>query len=170
MYDMRVPPYYRQPSWQRFFSGMAIGACISWCIFLYMHGVMMEKKSALISKQNKDITNLQKDIRIWQDDYRELNEKNLERLTVQEIQLKIKNWEKYDLDRLGTFEAEETIKDDLKLFLAKDLEFVYKSSDLITKIIENKVISMNGKRYRIHIASMFVYTTIHIQLELSLDE
>ena len=130
----------------------------------------MEKKSALISKQNQDISNLQKDIKIWQDDYQALNEQNLERLTVQEIQLKISNWEKYELDRLGTYEAEETIKDDLKLFLAKDLEYVYKSKDLIEKIIENKVISMNGKRYRLEIITMFVYTTINIQLELSLEE
>lgn len=167
---MRIPPYYRKPSWQRFFAGMAIGAALSWCIFLYIHGVMMEKKSALISKQKKDIANLEKDIKIWQDDYKALNEKNLEQLTIQEISIKITNADKYELDLLGIYEAEEEIKDDLKLFLAKDLEFVYKSRDLIEKIIENKVIPMNGKRYRLEISSMIIYTTVTIRLKIHLDE
>jgi hypothetical protein len=167
---MRIPPYYRKPSWQRFFAGMAIGASLSWCIFLYIHGVMIEKKSALISKQKKDIANLEKDIKIWQDDYKALNEKNLEQLTIQEITIKITNGDKYEFDRLGIYEAEEEIKDDLKFFLAKDLEFVYKSRDLIEKIIENKVIPMNGKRYRLEISSMFIYTTVNIRLKIHLDE
>ncbi|HAQ08205.1 MAG TPA: sporulation protein, partial [Bacillus bacterium] len=31
---MRIPPYYRRPEWQRFFSGMAVGALLSWVLFL----------------------------------------------------------------------------------------------------------------------------------------
>ncbi|MBT2754464.1 sporulation membrane protein YtrI [Mesobacillus foraminis] len=167
---MRIPPYYRSPSWQRFFSGMAVGAALSWCIFLYIHGVWMEEKSALIAKQKQDITDLTNDIKIWQDDYKALNEKNLEQLTIQEIKIKITNGKKYELDLLGVYEAEEKIKDDLSLFLAKDLEYVYKSRELIKKMIENKVIPLNGKRYRVRITSMVVYTTVNIQLEVYLDE
>ena len=167
---MRIPPYYRNPSWQRFFSGMVIGAALSWCIFLYIHGVLLEEKSALISKQREDIVNLKNDIKIWQDDYKALNEKNLEQLTIQEIKIKITNGNKYELDLLGVFEAEEKVKDDLNIFLAKDLDFAYKSRDVIKKIIENAVIPLNGKRYRLKINSMIVYTTVNIQLEIQLDE
>ena len=45
---MRIPPYYRKPAWQRFFSGMAVGAFISWFLFLYMNGVSIEKNAKKI--------------------------------------------------------------------------------------------------------------------------
>jgi len=167
---MRIPPYYRNPSWQRFFAGMAIGGCLSWCIFLYMHGVILEDKSAEISKLKGDIETEKKNVKIWQEDYKALNEKNLKQLTIQDIQIKITNGEKYDLDLLAVHQTEEAIKEDLNYFLAKDLEFVYKSRELISKIIKNKVIPLNGKRYRLKITSTFVYTTVNIQLELQLDE
>lgn len=167
---MRIPPYYRNPSWQRFFAGMVIGACLSWGIFLYMHGVMIEDKSTEISKLKSDLEKEKKKVKIWQDDYKALNEKNLEQLTIQEIEVKITNGEKYDLDTLAVLQAEDEIKDDLNYFLAKDLEFVYKSRDLISKVIKNKVIPLNGKRYRLKITSLFVYTTVNLQLELHLDE
>lgn len=167
---MRIPPYYRKPSWQRFFAGMAIGASISWSIFLYMHGEMIEEKSAYISKLEQDLEKEKRNVKIWQDDYKALNEKNIEQLTIQDITIKILNSSKYDLDKLAVYETEEEIKEYLNFFLAKDLEFVYKSRDLITKMIENKVIPLNGKRYRLKIKSMFVYTTVTIQLELHLDE
>jgi len=167
---MRIPPYYRNPSWQRFFAGMAIGGCLSWCMFLYMHGVILEDKSAEISKLKGDIETEKKNVKIWQEDYKALNEKNLKQLTIQDIQIKITNGEKYDLDLLAVHQTEEAIKEDLNYFLAKDLEFVYKSRELISKIIKNKVIPLNGKRYRLKITSTFVYTTVNIQLELQLDE
>ena len=39
---MRIPPYHRTPTWQRFFAGAALGGLISWVIFFYMHGVQQE--------------------------------------------------------------------------------------------------------------------------------
>jgi len=167
---MRIPPYYRKPSWQRFFSGMAIGACLSWCIFLYMHGVIIEDKSAEINKLKSDLETEKNNVKIWQEDYKALNEKNLKQLTIQDIKVKIINSGKYDLDSLAVYQAEEDIKEDLNYFLAKDLEFVYKSRDLISKVIKNKVIRLNGKRYRLKTTSTFVYTTVNIQLELQLDD
>jgi hypothetical protein len=167
---MRIPPYYRKPSWQRFFAGMAVGASLSWCIFLYMHGVMIEEKTAYISKLEKNLKTEKRNVKIWQDDYKALNERNLEQLTIQDIKIKITNGGKYDLDKLAVYEAEENIKEYLNFFLAKDLDFVYKSRDLIQKMIENKVIPLNGKRYRLKITSLFVYTTVNIQIELHLDD
>ncbi|MBM4762544.1 sporulation membrane protein YtrI [Bacillus sp. B15-48] len=167
---MRIPPYYRKPSWQRFFAGMVIGAFLSWCVFLYMHGVMIEDKTAYISKLEGDLKQEKRNVKIWQDDYKKLNEKNLDQLTIQNIEIKILNGEKYGLDSLAVYEAEEEIKEYLNFFLAKDLDFVYKSRDLIQKMIENKVVPLNGKRYRLSITSMFVYTTVSIQIKLHLDE
>ena len=127
MYKMRIPPYYRKPSWQRFFSGMAVGAMLSWALFLYFNGELIEKNAKVIHEQKVKIEDLEKDIKIWQDDYAELNKKNEEKLTVQEVKVKITNDKKYKLDALSIYEIEEQMKGDLNILLAKDLDSVFKS-------------------------------------------
>ncbi|MBT2638497.1 sporulation protein [Bacillus sp. ISL-45] len=167
---MRIPPYYRRPEWQRFFSGMAIGALLSWVLFLYIHGVWMEKQAKKIEQQKDEIADLKSDIQIWMEDYEELNKKNQENLTVQEIKVKIVNDKKYkQLDTLSIYEIEEETKGQLNMLLAKDLDSVFKSRDLITKVIENKSIKVNDKRYKLKIKSMVIYTSVSIQVEISLD-
>jgi Txe/YoeB family toxin of Txe-Axe toxin-antitoxin module len=167
---MRIPPYYRRPSWQRFFAGMAIGGAISWCIFLYIHGVWLERNTKLIRKQQQDLVELNNDLKIWQEEYKAANKRNLEQITVQKINVKITNWEKYELDQFSVFQTEEAVRDDIKMMLAKDLETVAKSKDLLKKIIENKPIKINGKRYKLKVKEMIIYTTLTIQLEIQFDE
>ncbi|GHH97282.1 sporulation membrane protein YtrI [Neobacillus kokaensis] len=167
---MRIPPYYRRPSWQRFFAGMAVGGAISWCIFLYIFGVWQEDNAKLIRKQQKDITELNNDLKIWQEDYEELNKRNLAKITVQKINIKIINWERYKLDDFSVFETEEAVRDDIKMVLAKDLETVAKSKDLVKKIIENKPIKINEKRYKLKVKEMTIFTTLTIQLEIQFDK
>ncbi|RSD27706.1 sporulation membrane protein YtrI [Mesobacillus subterraneus] len=168
---MRIPPYYRKPEWQRFFSGMAVGAVLGWILFLYIYGVSMEKSSKKIEQQKDEIAELKSDIQIWMDDYAELNKKNQEKLTVQEIKVKIVNDQKYKkyLDTLSIYEIEEETKGQLNILLAKDLDSVFKSRELITKLIENKSIKVNDKRYKLKIKSMVIYTSVSIQVEISLD-
>jgi hypothetical protein len=170
MFEMRIPPYYRRPEWQRFFSGMAIGALLSWVLFLYINGVLLEKQAKKIEQQKDEIADLKSDIQIWMEDYEELNKKNQENLTVQEIKVKIVNDKKYkQLDTLSIYEIEEETKGQLNMLLAKDLDSVFKSRDLITKVIENKSIKVNDKRYKLKIKSMVIYTSVSIQVEISLD-
>ncbi|MED3622728.1 sporulation membrane protein YtrI [Neobacillus thermocopriae] len=167
---MRLPPYYRNPAWQRFIAGMAVGGAISWCIFLYIFGVWQEDYSKLILKQQKDIEEYKEEIKIWQKDYEELNNKNQEKMTVQKINIRITNWEKYKLDQFSVFQTEESVKDDIKMVLAKDLETVSKTKDLITKIIENKPIKINNKRYKLEVKELVIYTTLTINIEIHFDE
>lgn len=166
---MRIPPYYRRPSWQRFFSGMAVGGAISWCIFLYIFGVWQDKHIYKIRKQADDISEYKKDILIWQQEYKEINKRNIEQLTVQKINIKITNWERYKLDTLSVFETEEAVKDDISMMLAKDIDTVYKSKELIKKIIENKAVKLNDKRYKLKVKELVIYTTLTIQLEIEYE-
>ena len=167
---MRIPPYYQRPSWQRFFSGMVIGGIISWCIFLYIFGVWQEENAKLIRKQENDIAELKNDIKIWQEDYEELNNRNLGKITIQKINIKIINWEKYKLDEFSVFETEEDVRNDIKMVLAKDLETVAKSKDLIKKIIENKPIKIYDKRYKLKVREMVIFTTLTVELEIQFAE
>lgn len=167
---MRIPPLYHNRSWQRFLAGSAIGGIISWCIFLYMFGVWQEKHTKLIREQQEHITDLNNEIKIWQDEYKAANKKNIEQLTVQKVNVKITNWEKYDLDSYSVFLQEDSVKEDLRMVVAKDLETVYKSKDLLKKIIENKPVRLNGKRYKLIVKEMVIYTTVSIQLELQYEK
>ena len=69
---MRIPPYYRKQQWQRIISGMAIGALISWCIFLYIFGKWQEEYSKENKEQAKKIQERSKK-KIWQADVEKLN-------------------------------------------------------------------------------------------------
>ncbi|MCJ7839739.1 sporulation protein [Lederbergia sp. NSJ-179] len=168
---MRIPPLYRNSNWQRLFAGMAVGGCISWVIFLFMFGVMQERNSVIIKEQANKIHELQSDIKIWQDDYKELNEKNEEMLTIQKIKVELTNYEKYDItDSQSIYTIEEAIQEDLRPLLAKDLATVYKNKEMIEKTIENKVVKINGKKYEFVIREIHYYTTIHIEAELRLAD
>ncbi|WML59481.1 sporulation membrane protein YtrI [Neobacillus sp. PS2-9] len=166
---MRIPPYYRRPSWQRFFAGAAVGGAISWCIFLYIYGVWQEENTELLRIQQQKIIDLNEEKKIWQEEYKEMNKRNIEQLTVQKINIKITNWEKYKLDLLSVSETEDSVKDDISMMLAKDLDTVYKSKDLLKKIIENKLIKINDKRYKLKVKEMVVYTNLSIQLEIQFE-
>jgi hypothetical protein len=167
---MRIPPFYRQASWQRLFGGMAIGAVISWLVFIYIYGVLQEKQAKLLHQQSDTIMELESDIKIWQDEFKDLNKKNMEKLTVQEISVKIANWDKYDeLDAFSIFEVEQEINEDLDVMKAKDLESVFKSRSLLKKAIENKTVKINDKRYRLQVKEVFIYTTLSIQVNLVLE-
>ncbi|MBS4216855.1 sporulation protein [Bacillus sp. FJAT-49711] len=166
---MRIPPLYRKPAWQRFLGGAAVGGCISWMIFLYMFGVMQERNGILLEERSNQIKRLQNQITIWQEDYQELNKKNEDMLTIQEIHVRLVSYEKYNIqDRQSVFDVEEAVKEDLKSLLAKDLSTVYKNKDIIKKSIENKVTPINGKRFKLIVKEMYFYTTIHITVELRL--
>jgi hypothetical protein len=166
---MRIPPYYRKPSWQQFFAGMAIGGGISWCIFLYIFGVWQEEQSTQIHEQKELIAKLNNDKNIWQEEFQALNKKSIEQMTVQEIKIKIINGDKYKLDLLSVFQTEQGVKEDISMMVAKDLETVYKSRELLRRAIENKVIKVNDKRYRLEVREIFIYTTLSIRLDIHLD-
>ncbi|HLU22525.1 sporulation membrane protein YtrI [Lederbergia graminis] len=166
---MRIPPLYRKPNWQRFFSGAAIGGCISWVIFLYMFGAMQERFGYIIDDQAQVIAKLEKEKELWQEDYKELNEKNEKLLTVQNIDVKLTGYEKYDInDRQSVFMVQETVKEDLKSLLKKDLGIVYKNSEIIEKTITNRNHDINGKDYKLIVRKISYYTTINIVVELKL--
>jgi DNA polymerase-3 subunit alpha len=95
---------------------------------------------------------------------------NIEKITVQNINVKITNWEKYNLDSFSVFQVEDSVKEDIGMMTAKDLETVYKSKDLIKKIIENKIVKLNGKSYKLEIKEMVIYTTLSIQLEIHFEK
>ncbi|MFD9625039.1 sporulation membrane protein YtrI [Peribacillus muralis] len=162
---MRIPPYHRTPTWQRFFAGAALGGLLSWVIFFYMHGVQQEKQIWTLHEQSEKIKDLNEKIAIWEKDYQRLNQKNEEILTIQEVEVTITN-EKYSLDRLSIAEAEDVIEDDLSSLLAKDVASVYDGKVLLKKSIENKIVTINKKRYQLEVVEIMFFTKMNIDIKL----
>lgn len=163
---MRIPPYYRLPTWQRFFAGVVIGAIGSWFIFFYMYGVLQEKQISIIEIQRKEIHELKIKVGIWEQDFNKLNEETEKHLSVKEIRVTIANDRFYDLDKLSVVEAEEVIRTDLTTLITKNVEDVYKTKALLKKSIENKILEINKKRYRIEITEIFFYKNMEIEVKL----
>lgn len=167
---MRIPPYYRKPTWQQFFAGMVIGGVISWFIFLFIFGVWQEEYSKEIKTQKAKISDLTNEKTIWQEEFKKLNKESQAKLTIQNIYIKITNKKKYDLDGLSVFEMEEKVKEDIGMMMAKDMDTVYKSRELIKKIIETQTIKANDKRYKLKVKEMTIYTTLSIELEVMMAD
>jgi hypothetical protein len=163
---MRVPPYYRKPGWQVFFAGAAIGAVISWLIFLYMFGIQQENQFKKIDQQQDLIHQLKREISIWEEDNEKLNEQNEKKLTIQEIRVSVINDKINNLDHLSIAQAEDSIKGDLAILISKDVETVFKGKSLLKKSIENKILEINKKRYKLAVTEIFFYTDMYIEVRL----
>ena len=163
---MRIPPLYQKPTWQRFFVGVVIGSLISWFVFLYMYGVLQEKQINKIHKQNSIIHEMSNKIGIWEKDYNRLNEEVEKKLLIEDVKVVVLNGKQYHLELLSVAEAEELIEDDLTSLIAKEVETVYTSKNLLKKSIENKIIEINKKRYRLEVVEIFFYTTMNIEVKL----
>lgn len=167
---MRIPAKDQMREWRRLFVGMALGAIISWLIFLYIYGEWQEEYSKTIKEQREDIRTLEKEKEIWQEDIQKLNKENEDKLTIQQINVKIINHEKYNLDLFSVHEFEEAIKEDIRTLLTKDIETAYKSRELIRRTIENRSFVAHDKRYRLQIKEVVYYTTLSIELNLQFAE
>jgi hypothetical protein len=164
---MRIPSHYQQPTWQRFFAGAAIGAIISWSVFLFIFGVIQEEHRTTINEQNITIQKLNKEIEIYQEEYSKLNKEAQQKVTVQEINVHITNGDKYLPQGFYIKNIEENVKKDLSDLIAKDIESVYSNHKLVEKTIENKIIPIDGKEYKLEMTKFMVYTTIYIEVEIS---
>lgn len=148
---------------------MIFGSIISWVIFLYIYGTWQERFSIEIKQQHEEIIQLKQDKQIWQDEFSKINELNKKNLTVQSIKVKIENASKFKIDALTVFEMEEIIKNDLSPLVGKDMETVHNDRKLIKKLVENKILSGNDKRFKLEINELYVYTELEIYLQLKLE-
>ncbi|WP_243386065.1 sporulation membrane protein YtrI [Bacillus kexueae] len=164
---MRIPPYYRKPSWQRFFSGVVVGALISWGFFLYTYGHLQEQHVAIIMKQKETIKELNKEIDIWKEDVEKLNNQNEQLLTVQTIKVNIQNSDKYKLDKMMEYKIQKHIEEDLSNLKAKDIESVINTRHLIMKTIENERFDeIEDYIFKFKVTQLVISTTVIVEVEI----
>ncbi|WP_150222998.1 sporulation membrane protein YtrI [Bacillus atrophaeus] len=164
---MRVPQLYRKPGWQRFFAGMMCGAVISWVIFLFTYGTFQEEQVTLIAEQQEHVKDLNNQISIYQEDLHKLNEDNKKMLLIQSVDVKLLNSEKYKISQPDKTKFEEHIKDDISEVITKDIESVYKTKELLKRTIENKIYTINEKKYEAEVKELIIYTRLTVEIEIS---
>lgn len=169
---MRIPPFYREKSWQRFFAGILLGMLIGWLFFLYQFGLVHEKLVLKINDQQKEIESQANTIEILRKDQDEQNEENQRKLTVQDIKLHFVNENDIKLSELTLHELRSAVESELDLIRNKNIETVYNSLDFLERTVENKIFTIKGndKRYQLKIERLILYTTVDFYLRIESAE
>lgn len=167
---MHIPPYYKKPSWQRFFAGAFIGACIAYFIFVYMHGFMYEE----LMGENKDlqskVAELKKQNEALLQDKEDLNKKSKEPLTVTSIEVSIVNEDELRLDKLIIHDLEELMKEEIDHIIGQKVSIIDESAQLLISSLENKEYKVDDFNYGFTIKKLTISKTLKITAEVELAD
>ncbi|MBM7096456.1 MULTISPECIES: sporulation membrane protein YtrI [Alteribacter] len=167
---MRVPPFYHDKSWQRFFAGVILGMLIGWLFFLYNFGYVHEHLRMEIGKQRSLIESHEKTIEILRKDSDEQNKQLQQMLTVQEIKINFLNESEVNLSELTLFELKGAVESELELVRNKSLENVHLSKEVLKKAIENKRYGINEKYYQLKIENTTIYSVLELDISIHAAE
>ncbi|MGJ9382395.1 sporulation membrane protein YtrI [Salipaludibacillus sp. CF4.18] len=167
---MRIPPFHREISWQRFFAGFFLGLIFGWLFFLFHFGTVHEKLILQIGNQSTEIEKNEKTIEILREDQDEQNRDNEQLLTVQDIHINFINQEQVKLSELTLHELRGSLESELEEVRSRNIETVFASHDFIIKSVENKTFIVNDKRYKLKVRQLLLYTTVEIHVEIVLAE
>lgn len=161
---MRVPPYNRDPGWQRFFSGAVIGAIIGWVIFIFIYGTFQERLVGDLDKMEDQLKIYKERIHILTEDNDKLKEAR-DKLKIEDFHISISNHDKYMLNELSRASIIAQINTDLNHLISKEIESVAENQELLIKTIENKGYKLDEKTYYFRVYFLgIVDTTIHLDL------
>lgn len=165
---MRIPPFYQLRSWQRFLAGVLVGTIMGWLVFLFMFGHVQDKQINLIMEQEVKIRDLENEKAIWQKDYEKFNEETKKKLIIEEIKIIFTNEKKLMLNEFTKFNLKEAIKQDINSLIKLDIETVAKNNQLIINTIQNKVITIEGQKYRMKVEQIHLFTRLDLYLKVEL--
>ncbi|WP_226680357.1 sporulation membrane protein YtrI [Sutcliffiella horikoshii] len=160
---MRVPPYNRDPGWQRFFSGVVMGAIVGWLIFMLMYGVTLEKNIGDLIKYKEEVKSYKNRIHILTEDNDKLKEEK-DQLKIEDFKISITNHEKYMLNSFSRSSIIARITEDLNDQVSKDVASIKDNRQLLIKVIENKSYTLDDKRYYFEVDFLYIDTTIEMDL------
>ncbi|UAL46515.1 hypothetical protein LG311_16350 [Sutcliffiella horikoshii] len=160
---MRVPPYNRDPGWQRFFSGVVLGAIVGWLIFMLMYGVTLEKNIGDLIKYKEEVKSYKNRIHILTEDNDKLKEEK-DQLKIEDFKISIINHEKYMLNSFSRSSIIARITEDLNDQVSKDVASIKDNRQLLIKVIENKSYTLDDKRYYFEVDFLYIDTTIEMDL------
>lgn len=163
---MRFPPHYRRPNWQRFFAGLAIGILIGWFFFLYQFGSIHQHLTAEIIKKQLMIEEQAETIDILRSNEKKLNEENEQKLTIQQVQVSFLNAKKHYLNELALYELKQQLLKEIKYLEGKNIATIASTKEMLIKTIENKVFTIDERRFQLKTKQLYLYTTFEIYVEI----
>ncbi|OEH91849.1 sporulation membrane protein YtrI [Bacillus solimangrovi] len=165
---MRVPPYYRDPKWQRFFAGTFIGMVVSWGVFLFIFGQMQDEQILTLSEQRNKITQLNQEIQMWKEDVEHLNNENKKKLIVEDIVIELTNAKELKLDLLTVQLLKDAIQGELQPLLKQNIATIVENKNFLFKTIENKIYDFDQSQYTVKVKYLFLSTTLEVHVEVQL--
>ncbi|MFC0557921.1 sporulation membrane protein YtrI [Halalkalibacter alkalisediminis] len=163
---MRIPPFFGRPTVQRFFAGIILGIFIGWFFFIYQYGQVYEGLVVRISEQEATIRDLEREKKILVSEQTKLNEENQKKLTLQDIEIHFNNDRKLKLNQLTLLDLKQQALNELQDIKRKDLETIANMKELMISTIENKVYTVEDKRYQLNVTGTFLYTTLELYVEI----
>lgn len=167
---MHVPPYHKQKSWQRFLVGGFIGAIIAYIIFVYMHGTMYEKLYEENVHLKSEITELKNQNEALLQDKKDLDEKQNEETTVEDIELHIANKDELEMDRLLVHQLEEEIQETLEDVIGQEVRLVGASNRLLISTLEKQTYSVDEVTYQFRVTQLIISENVQLTLEGHIEE
>lgn len=163
---MRIPPYYRYPSWQRFFAGAVVGIIIGFCFFIVLYGLAQERQIDKILEQKTVIEGLQDDLQTLREGHDKENEELAKQLKVQEVKVKIDKG-KFPLNHIVEFELKQDISTQLNILINKDIESVAENSELIFQSINGHSYPVEDKVYNFKVKTLVIFSVVQVTVTLT---
>ncbi|SDB94460.1 hypothetical protein SAMN05421734_10362 [Pelagirhabdus alkalitolerans] len=164
---MRMPSYSIYSKWRTFISGLFFGTFIAYFVFLYMHGVMIEKRIEDQITMYQTYQELKRDHETLQTKLSDLTERYEQKTRIQTIELIIVNEEQLKLDRFMLLEMKELIKEDVHNLLGKEVNTFNQHYSLLISTLENKTYTIDHETYNVEVLHLFMSETSEIYLEIS---
>ncbi|MFC7393665.1 sporulation membrane protein YtrI [Scopulibacillus cellulosilyticus] len=161
---MRIPPYYKIPSWQRFLSGVVVGMIIGFLFFILLYGLAQERQINKIREQATEIKSLQNDKKALLEDQDKENEELEKKLKVQDIQVNIQTSSRKNIDRIVRYELEEQISERLQSLIKNNIESVAVNKELIYKAVEDHPFTIDKNAYYFKVKSLVIYSVIEVNV------
>ncbi|MFA9558730.1 sporulation membrane protein YtrI [Evansella sp. AB-rgal1] len=166
---MRIPPHYRDKSWQRLFAGFILGMIFGWMFFLYHYGLVHDKLIMQMNELNTTITKQENKIESLQQARDEQSEELQKNLTVQDIEIGFTNEDEINLSELALHNLRNALENELDIIRNRNIQTVAESIDLLYSAVENKVYGLNDKRYRFKIEMLYLYTTTEVKVKIETE-
>ncbi len=167
---MRIPPYYNDPAWQRFFAGFIIGALIGFAIFVYLNGINQERQLKIIAQQKKQITTLEDHLNTLREEEDQQNKELEKKLTIQSITIKIDKSPKVTLDGIKELDIKEKIYKQLSTLIGDDVSSVSNNRELIFNAVNNQPFLIEDKIYYAKVKSVTIYSELLIHIIIDKEQ
>jgi hypothetical protein len=163
---MRIPFYYGNKNWQRFFGGMIIGIVIGFGIFIFINGVAQERQLQLIAKQKAQIEDLEDQRNILLEEEVKKNEDLQDKLTVQSISVTIEKDKKIQLDGVKLIDLKEGISRQIRSIIGNDIESVAKNKGLVFSAINNHSYLVEDQIFHVEVKSVTIYSDFEVFVKI----